>query len=238
MTGPLVLNDAGAANAQRRAEIARVRVAEQPVYNDRRSDWREELLARVQPHEAVLDVGKSTRAWFEPIRAKARLAHTLDLNVFGDYPDLLADLCQPIPVEHHGTYDVVIALAVLECVYDPQAMIDNIARLLKPGGRVHLYAPFIFQYHAPADLSFQDNYRFSRDGLAYLLREFTEVELQPVRGQYATIANLLPSWKLRVEPRFGRSLGRLLDRIADPRRSRLNASGYNVTAVKREAQGA
>ena len=180
----------------------------------------------------MLDVGRSTRGWFEGIRAKARLTHTLDINAFDGYPDLLADLCQPIPQSYHSAYDVVIALAVVECVYDPQAMIDNVARLLKPGGRAHLYAPFLFQYHAPEDLSFQDNYRFSRDGLAYLLRGFADVEMQPVRGRYSTAVNLLPSWKKRVEPRFGRSLGRLLDRWADPRKSRLNASGYNVTAIK------
>lgn len=232
MAGPIVLNDAAAAKDERRAEIARVRFLEEIAYNDRRSDWRRSLLERVQPHEAVLDVGRSTRAWYEPIRAKARLAHTLDINAFDGYPDLLADLCQPIPRAYHGVYDVVIALAVLECVYDPQAMIDNVFRLLKPGGRAHLYAPFLYPYHAPADLTFQDNYRFSRDGLAYLLRGFAEVEIQAVRGQYATMANLLPAWKRRVEPRLGRSLGRLLDRVADPRKSRLNASGYNVTAIK------
>ena len=232
MAGPLVLNDAAAASAARRAEIARVRLAETPAYHDRRSDWRATIAERVQPHEAVLDVGRSTRAWFDTIRARARLAHTLDLNAWDGYPDLQADLCQPIPPAYYESYDVVIALAVIECVYDPQAMIDNMLRLLKPGGRTHLFAPFIYQYHAPDDLGFQDNYRFSRDGLAYLLRGFAEVELQPVRGQYSTVANLLPSWKLRVEPRFGRTLSRLLDRFADPRRSALNASGYNVTAVK------
>lgn len=232
MAAPVVLNDAAAANATRRAEIARVRLLDAPVYNDRRTDRREGVLAALQPHEAVLDVGKSMRGWFEPARAKVRLAHTLDLNAYDGYPDLLADLCQPIPELYQASYDVVIALAVLECVYDPQAMIDNIARLLKPGGRTYLFAPFIYQYHAPDDLSFQDNYRFSRDGLAYLLREFRGVELQPVRGQYATVANLLPSWKLRVEPRFGGAIGRWLDRFADPRRNRLNASGYYVTAFK------
>ncbi len=230
--GPIVLNDTRGASAERRVEIARVRMADEIAYNDRSSDWREALAARIQPHEAVLDVGRSTRAWFQGIRVKARLAHTLDINAFDGYPDLLADLCQPIPLAYHGTYDVVIALAVLECVYDPQAMIDNVARLLKPGGRLHLYAPFVFQYHAPEDLSFQDNYRFSRDGLAYLLRGFADVEMQPVRGRYAAAANLLPFWKTRVEPRFGRSLGRLLDRLSAPRKSRLNASGYNITAMK------
>ncbi len=232
MAGPIVLNDAATALAQRRAEIERVRLLDEIDYKNPRRDWRDTLLMRVQPHEAVLDVGKSTRDRFEAIRAKAQLTHTLDINVFGGYPDLLADLCQPLPQAYHGVYDVVFALAVLECVYDPQAMIDNIARLLKPGGRVHLYAPFLFQYHAPKDLSFQDNYRFSRDGLAYLLRAYADVELQPVRGQYATIANLLPSWKSRVEPVLGPSFGRLLDRWANPRKSRLNASGYNITAVK------
>ena len=232
MTPPIVLNDAAAAKAARRAEIDRVRLLDEISYNDPRRDWRETILASIQAHEAVLDVGQSTRDWFEPIRAKARLTHTLDINVFEGYPDLLADLCQPIPAAYHGTYDVVIALAVIECVYDPQAMIDNIARLLKPGGRTYLYAPFLFQYHAPRDGGFQDNYRFSTDGLAYLLRGFADVEMQAVRGQYATIANLLPSWKRRVEPVLGPGFSRLLDRWADPRKSRLNASGYNITAVK------
>jgi SAM-dependent methyltransferase len=233
--GPLVLNDAAAANAERRAEIARIRLKPEPIYSDRRTDWREAIAAAIQPHEAVLDVGKSSRGWFEAISARARLAHTLDLNAWNGYPDLLADLCQPIPQAYHATYDVVIALAVLECVYDPQAMVDNVLRLLRPGGRAYLFAPFIYQYHAPDDLGFQDNYRFSRDGLAYLLRDFSQVELQPVRGQFSTVANLLPSWKLRVEPRFGRTVGRVLDRLADPRRNVLNASGYNVTASKARA---
>ena len=232
MRDPTVLNDGAAANAERRAEIARTRIAEAPVYYDRSCNWSQELLDQIRPHDAVLDVGKSTREMFEPIKAKARLCHTLDINRFDGYPDLVADLCQPLPADRYGTYNVVIALAVLECVYDPQAMVDNIHRLLKPGGRVHLYAPFIFQYHAPRDLLFQDFYRFSRDGLAYLMRGYADVELQPVRGQYSTIANMLPSWKARVEARFGRSLNRMLDRIAEPRRSQLNASGYNVTAFR------
>lgn len=232
MAEPLVLNDPAAANAARRAEIARVRLLPEPIYQDRRTDWREAIAASIQPQEAVLDVGKSSRDWFDAIAERARLAHTLDANHWEGYPDLLADLCQPIPESHHGLYDVVIAIAVLECVYDPQAMVDNVHRLLKPGGRAYLYAPFIFQYHAPRDLAFQDNYRFSRDGLAYLLRGFERVELQAVRGQYSTVANLLPSWKIQVEGRLGGRVGRWLDRLAEPRRSQLNASGYNATAFK------
>jgi SAM-dependent methyltransferase len=232
MAEPVILNDVASAKAARREEIERVRLIERPAYGDTANDWPEALLVRIQAHETVLDVGRSTRDWFEPIKAKARSVQTLDLNVWQGYPDLVADLCQPIPEVHHGTYDVVIALAVLECVYDPQAMIDNIFRLLKPGGRTHLYAPFIYQYHAPRDLTFQDNYRFSRDGLSYLLRGFGDVEMQAVRGQYSTVANLLPSWKVRVERRFGGRINRWLDRIAEPRRNLLDASGYNVTAVK------
>ena len=232
MSGPRVLNDAAAASAQRRAEIARVRLAETPAYHDRRTDWRETIAGEIGPGDAVLDVGRSSRGWFEAIRGKARLVHTLDLNSWDGYPDLLADLCQPIPVEFHGAYDAVIALAVLQHVYDPQAMVDNVWRLLKPGGRVYLYAPFVYRYHAPDDLTFQDNYRFTRDGLAYLLRAFEPVELQPVRGRYAAAANLLPFWKARVEPRFGRGLGGWVGRFAAPRRNLLNASGYNVRAVK------
>ncbi len=234
---PIVLNDAEGASAERKAEVARVRLLDKPTYAGKRDDWRNDMLASIQQHEVVLDVGKSSRHFFDAIRARAHDIQTLDINVFEDYPDLLADLCQPIPVAYYDHYDVVIALDVLQCVYDPQAMIDNIRHLLKPGGRVYLSSTFIYRYMAPRDQKFQDFFRFSRDGMAYLFRSFDDVRIQPVRGQYSTIANMLPSWKVLVERRFGGGVGRWLDALADRDRGGLNASGYNVTALKPKEAG-
>ena len=229
---PLVLNDAAAASLERQREVARVRLIEEPVYNTATHDPRRIICNSIQAHEVVLDIGKSIRDEFESIVSKAKSVQTLDISDFGDYPDLIADICQSLPEEYHEKYDVVIALGTLNCVYDPQAMIDNIMTVLKPGGRAYVYAPFCYQYSAPADQSFQDNYRFSRDGIAYLMRDFVRIELQPIRGQYSTVANLLPSWKRRIEPHLGPALGRLLDRFSDPKRNILNSSGYIATGHK------
>ncbi len=137
----------------------------------------------------------------------------------------------------HGRYDAVIALAILEHVYDPAAAIANFRRALKPGGRLFLYVPWIWRYHAPKDLIFQDYQRLSRDGLAYALRDFDEVTLYPLRGKYSAIANLLKWWKPVIERRFGGRINRLLDARASDWRNTIQASGFFAEAVRPAVAG-
>ncbi|MEO1318360.1 MAG: hypothetical protein AAFW01_17530, partial [Pseudomonadota bacterium] len=86
--------------------------------------------------------------------------------------------------------------------------------------------PWIWRYHAPRSLVFQDYQRLSRDGMAYLLRDFEGVTLYPLRGKYSAIANLLKWWKPTVERRFGGRLNRLLDARASDWRNTIQASGF------------
>jgi len=183
-----------------------------------------------QDATAILDVGKSMRDHYDRLPAGA--TETLDINDFGDYPDILGDICSTFPPHYHGHYDAVIALAILEHVYDPQAAVEVIHSILKPGGTAYLYVPFLFRYHGPPDLSFQDYHRFSRDGFAYLLRNFETVTLYPVRGRFSTAINLFPFWKRKVEARFGGRINKWLDRFARPRKNLLQASGYYAVARK------
>ena len=134
-------------------------------------------------------------------------------------------------------YDAVIALAILEHVYDPSAAIVNFRRALKPGGRLFLYVPWIWRYHAPKNLIFQDYQRLSRDGLAYALRDFDEVTLYPLRGKYSAIVNLLKWWKPVVERRFGGRINRLIDARASDWRNTIQASGFFAEAVKPKVAG-
>ena len=53
----------------------------------------------------------------------------------------------------------VIALAILEHVYDPPAAAANFRAALRPGGRLFLYVPWMWRYHAPRSLVFQDYQR-------------------------------------------------------------------------------
>ncbi|MEO0763502.1 MAG: methyltransferase domain-containing protein, partial [Pseudomonadota bacterium] len=151
-----------------------------------------------------------------------------DENLFR--PDLLGDICQPLPDWMAGRYDAVIALALLEHVYDPAAAVANMHRVLRPGGRLFVYVPWMWRYHAPRSLVFQDYQRLSRDGMAYLLRDFEDVTLYPIRGKYAAIANMLKLWKRGVERRFGGRVNRLLDARASAFRNTVQASGYFAEA--------
>jgi hypothetical protein len=107
---------------------------------------------------------------------------------------------------------------------------------LPPGGYLLLHLPFMFRYHAPADLSFTDGYRFSRDGMAWMLRDFSEVTLYSIRGPWSALLNLNRSWKNQIEKRLGMAPARWLDRFGNRflRRptSHLQVSGYYAWARK------
>jgi 2-polyprenyl-3-methyl-5-hydroxy-6-metoxy-1,4-benzoquinol methylase len=70
-----------------------------------------------------------------------------------------------------GALDAVVMMEVLEHVRAPQAAVDELARLLKPGGVVVLSTPFIFPLHDRP----HDYYRYTKYGLAHLFRNFDDV---------------------------------------------------------------
>lgn len=74
--------------------------------------------------------------------------------------------------------DAVVCQAVLEHVVDPVAVVDEIRRVLRPGGLVYAEVPFLQAVHAGA----YDFTRYTASGLRYLFREFTEVRADVVAG--------------------------------------------------------
>jgi len=181
----------------------------------------------------VLDVGQSTReriGLFDRSRIE-----TTDINIEEPPADIIDDICAPSRLQA-GRYDGIVCLSVLEHVYDPFAAINEIRQLLKPDGYLLLHLPFHFRYHAPPDLAFPDCYRFSRDGMAWLLRDFSEVTLYSIRGPYSSIFNLHRFWKKSVEKHLGMSPARWIDRIGkrlfDRPGSELQVSGYYAWARK------
>ena len=183
--------------------------------------------------DCVLDVGQSTRAHaasFDPARIES-----MEINRSEPLADIIDDICNPSRLQQ-DRYDGIVCLSVLEHVYDPFAAIGHIHRLLRPGGYLLLHLPFLFRYHAPADLGFTDGYRFSRDGIAWMLRDFEQVTLYPVRGPWSSIFNLHRFWKKNIEKRFGMAPARWLDRFAmrfmHRPTSDLQVSGYYAWARK------
>ncbi|MGF1446876.1 MAG: class I SAM-dependent methyltransferase [Pikeienuella sp.] len=220
------LHDVAAIKAELEAVTARVRVDLRYLHAPHS---REHIVQATRDCVRILDVGASMRGH---LAALGDRVETLDINDFGAYPDLLGDACAPWPDWMVGRYDAVIALALLEHVYDPPAAVANFANALRPGGQLFLYVPWIYRYHAPPNLMFQDYQRLSRDGLAYLLRDWEAVTLYPLRGKYSAMLNLMKWWKKGLERRFGQQLGRLLDARTSQWRNTVQASGYFVTAIR------
>lgn len=60
--------------------------------------------------------------------------------------DLQADLSQPLPLPDAG-FDTLILSDVLEHVPEPQLLWHEMARLLRPGGRLLMNVPFLYGLH-------------------------------------------------------------------------------------------
>lgn len=177
--------------------IKNVKINQYYLHNQK--DFRDQILLNVQKNDSVLDIGKGMREKFDMIDCSN--LETLDVNEYDDYPDILFDLCGEINEDLKNSYDTIICLAVLEHVYNPFKAIENITKLLKDGGKVYGMVPYLYHYHAPDDLKFQDYFRFSKDALSYLFKDFKEVELYPIRGKVSTSLNILMEgkWKKYIE---------------------------------------
>lgn len=72
-----------------------------------------------------------------------------------------------------GEFSCVLCTEVLEHLHTPQKALDEIHRVLKPGGTLILTTRFIFPLHnIPGDY-----FRFTRYGLAHLLRDWSSFEI-------------------------------------------------------------
>lgn len=82
---------------------------------------------------------------------------------------LIADAHQ-VPLAD-GCVDGVVAQAVLEHVLEPHVVVDEIWRVLKPGGIVYAETPFMQQVHEGA----YDFLRFTASGHRWLFRRFDAI---------------------------------------------------------------
>ena len=200
-----------------------------PYYLKNNLDFRDRILKDISSKDIVVDCGKAMRDKFQYINCQ--LAETLDAYDYGDYPDIIFDLCSDNANELQNRYDKIICIAVLEHVYDPFKAINNLKSMLKTDGVMYGMVPYIYPYHAPKNLEFQDYFRFSKDALAYLFREFKEVELFPIRGRISSSLNyMFPGrWKKYMEKT---GINIFLDKISSDEDNAKKCSGFNFIVKK------
>ncbi len=165
----------------------------------------------------ILDFGASARGDKQLFREGQYTTADLDPST---RPDIVADICE-LHMIPDASYDGIICCAVLEHVYDPFRAVEEMKRVLKPGGQLFAYVPFLYGYHARPG-AYSDYYRFTHEGVQYLFRKFHDIDLCAVRGNFSTLMNLLPGKLGRLQ-----SVGVYLDRFF----SNTQVSGYNIHCV-------
>ena len=121
--------------------------------------------------------------------------------------DVLSSAYQ-IPLES-GSFDTALLSEVIEHLEDPTAALAEVRRLLRPGGKVILSAPFMWVLHEEP----RDFYRYTPNGLRLILTDagFEQITIWPISGQWSTVA-LLFGYALRPY-RVG-PLRRMIDGLA------------------------
>jgi len=93
-----------------------------------------------------------------------------------------------------GSLDGVISQAVLEHVPDPVAHVAEMFRVLRPGGRLLCFVPFMQPFHAsPYDYS-----RLTLPGLRHLFANFTVAETRVAGGPTSGLLWTLQEWLAMV----------------------------------------
>jgi SAM-dependent methyltransferase len=147
------------------------------------------------PAEAtyVLDLGCGERPWrflLEPSKVVG-----VDISAVGATPDVLADGAH-LPFAD-ASFVIVFSSQVLEHVPNADAVLNECARVLVPGGRLVMSVPFFWPLHEEP----HDYCRFTSHGLRLALdRAGMRVDtIEPDCGSLTMIVvaalDLLPRWK-------------------------------------------
>jgi SAM-dependent methyltransferase len=154
----------------------------------------ERAAGEVAPGARVLDAGAG-RAQYRGLFAHAHYETADFLAVKGKKyarPDYVCDLAA-IPVAD-ARFDHVVCTQVLEHLPEPQRVIEELGRVLKPGGRLWLSAPLFYAEHERP----YDFFRYTQFGLRQLLESarFEVLEIAWLEGYFGTL-----SYQVRVAGR-------------------------------------
>lgn len=148
--------------------------------------WRENeaFAAGIPPGSLVLDAGAG-EAPYQELFAHTRYETADFEKLERDYPETtyVCDL-EKIPVED-GRFDFIVFNQVMEHLPDPGAVLDELHRVLKPGGKMIYSAPLFYPEHEQP----YDFYRYTQFGVRYLMGSagFAVERLDWLEGYFGTV---------------------------------------------------
>ena len=100
--------------------------------------------------------------------------------------DVLGDITR-LDFLKDNSVDFCLSTVTLEHLNDPQTFFDNTLRILKPGGKLFLYVPFVsYEHQQPYDF-----YRYTSFGLRHLASAYEQVTVTPSNDFMETAASML-----------------------------------------------
>ncbi len=189
----------------------------------------DEKIREISKGGFVLDVGGGERfqKWLNPYK---HFFSNSNYKTF-DYDestgaDIVGDI-HSIPIEDNSV-DGIICSSVLEHIENPIIALSEMKRILKPGGKIFIYVPSIYPYHARKG-HYPDYWRFFDDTLEMLFKNWSSFEIHKAGGYFKALFFFIPmQHKIRfiLDP-----ISSFLDRLFKTSK-RTTASGYYVYAIK------
>ena len=138
-------------------------------------------------HGVLLDVGCGTKPYRRFFEDKVDNYLGLEYSPESVYRGCRADFfgdAMKLPFADESL-DTILCTEVLEHIPNPEKVIAEFARVLRPNGIVITTAPFFYPIHDAWDF-----FRYSRDGLATLMKQsgLTIEEIKPLSGTAVTLA--------------------------------------------------
>ena len=179
-----------------------------PFYLARRALWKAVAAASHHLQGPLLDVGCGSK----PYRALFQVEKYVGLDI--DSPTArqraMADVFydgKRFPFDA-GQFQSVLCNQVLEHVFQPEAFVAEICRVLRPGGRLLLTVPFVWDEHEqPFDFA-----RYSSFGLRALLERngFRIIEQHKLLDDFSLLVQLAIAYLFKISRRGGRALSLVL----------------------------
>jgi SAM-dependent methyltransferase len=157
-----------------------------------------EKLAKVSIDGRVIDVGGGKKSLYRDLLPVNLDYESLNIDPSIE-PTYLIGPGERFPISD-GVYDTCLCLNTLEHIYDARLVLDEILRVLKPGGVAYITVPWIFRVHGHPDDYFRGTPSWWRETLSRV--GFTSTDLQPLVWGRATAGGSISGYRLLKRFRF------------------------------------